>query len=47
MTLALGGGNELVAIDLRQALDDLGRVVGTVVTDDVLDRIFQRFCIGK
>jgi len=45
--LSLGGGDELIAVDLRQALDDLGRVVGAVVTDDILDRIFQRFCIGK
>lgn len=46
-TLMLGGGDELVAIDLRQAVDDLGHVIGAVVNDDVLDRIFQRFCIGK
>ncbi|MBX6314691.1 MAG: tRNA modification GTPase, partial [Isosphaeraceae bacterium] len=46
-TLRLGGGEELVAIDLRQAVDELGKVVGAVVSDDILDRIFQRFCIGK
>ncbi len=46
-TLRLSGGDELVAIDLRQALDELGKVVGAVVTDDILDRIFRRFCIGK
>jgi tRNA modification GTPase len=46
-TLVQGGGDELVAIDLRQALDELGKVVGAVVTDDILDRIFSRFCIGK
>jgi tRNA modification GTPase len=46
-TLTLGGGDELVAIDLHQALDELGKVVGAVVTDDILDRIFRRFCIGK
>jgi tRNA modification GTPase len=46
-TLLRGGGDELVAIDLRQALDELGKVVGAVVTDDILDRIFSRFCIGK
>ncbi len=46
-TLALDGGDELVAIDLRQSLDELGKVVGEVVTDDILDRIFGRFCIGK
>jgi len=27
--------------------NDLGQVVGAVVTDDLLDRIFRRFCIGK
>ncbi|WP_435017591.1 tRNA modification GTPase [Tundrisphaera sp. TA3] len=42
-----GAGDELVAVDIRQAIDDLGRVVGAVVTDDLLDRIFRRFCIGK
>ncbi len=46
-TLRAGGGEELVALDLRLALDELGKVVGAVVTDDILDRIFQRFCIGK
>jgi tRNA modification GTPase len=42
-----GAGDELVAFDLRAAVDELGKVVGAVVTDDVLDRIFRRFCIGK
>jgi len=45
--VALGAGDELVAVDLRQAVDDLGKVVGAVITDDVLDRIFRRFCVGK
>jgi tRNA modification GTPase len=39
--------DELIAAELRLALDDLGEVAGTVYTDDVLDRIFSRFCIGK
>lgn len=42
-----GGGEELVAVELRHALDELGKVVGAVYTDDILDRIFSRFCIGK
>ncbi len=46
-TLLQSGGDELVAFDLRLAVDELGKVVGAVVTDDVLDRIFRRFCIGK
>ena len=43
----LGGGEELVAAELRGALHSLGQVVGTVYTDDILDRIFGQFCIGK
>jgi tRNA modification GTPase len=46
-TLTRGGGDELVAIDLRLAVDELGKIVGVEVTDDILDRIFRRFCIGK
>lgn len=45
--LARVGGDELVAAEVRVALEELGRVVGAVYTDDVLDRIFSRFCIGK
>jgi tRNA modification GTPase len=41
------GGNELVAAELRIALAELGKVVGAVYTDDLLDRIFRTFCIGK
>jgi tRNA modification GTPase len=40
-------GEELVAAEIRAALDELGRVVGSVYTEDLLDRIFSRFCIGK
>jgi tRNA modification GTPase len=46
-TLLQAGGDELVAADLHLAIDELGRVVGAVVTEDILDRIFRRFCIGK
>jgi tRNA modification GTPase len=40
-------GEELVAAEVRLALDEIGQVVGTVYTDDVLDRVFSRFCVGK
>jgi tRNA modification GTPase len=40
-------GDEFVAFDLRLAVEELGTVVGAVVTDDILDRIFRRFCVGK
>lgn len=38
---------ELLALELRLALDELGAMAGAVYTDDLLDRIFSRFCIGK
>jgi len=38
---------ELVAIDLKDALDALGEVIGVTTTEDILDQIFDRFCIGK
>jgi tRNA modification GTPase len=38
---------EIVAAELRAALDQLGEMVGAVYTEDLLDRIFSRFCIGK
>lgn len=42
-----GAGDELIAVDLRAGLDHLGMICGAVYTDDLLDRIFSRFCIGK
>jgi tRNA modification GTPase len=45
--VAAGLGEELIAVEIRAALDELGRVVGAVYSDDVLDVIFSRFCIGK
>ena len=41
------GGEELIALEIRAGLQEVGQVVGTVYTDDILDRIFQQFCIGK
>ncbi len=40
-------GLEITAIDLRDAINALGDVVGKTVTDDLLDVIFSQFCIGK
>lgn len=38
---------EVLALELREALHQLGEMIGAVYTDDLLDRIFSRFCIGK
>ena len=44
---AVDAGDELVAAELRAAVDALGEVLGVVYHDDLLGRIFSRFCIGK
>ena len=38
---------ELVAIDLRIAVNAVGEIVGKTATEDLLDSIFSQFCIGK
>ena len=44
---SLGFSDDLVIIELREVLEHLGHIVGAVYTDDVLDRVFSKFCIGK
>ena len=41
------GPHECIALDLRAAVDSLGEILGTVATEDVLNEIFSKFCIGK
>lgn len=38
---------ELLASEIRTALDALGIIVGAIYTEDILDSIFSRFCVGK
>ena len=38
---------DLIAVDLRMSLDGLGDIVGKTTTEDILDRIFSQFCVGK
>jgi len=42
-----GGGEELIAEELRSAATALGRLTGRVDVEDILDVIFRDFCIGK
>jgi tRNA modification GTPase len=45
--LATGITADFVAMDIRQAMYDLGTITGDISTDDLLGNIFSKFCIGK
>ncbi len=38
---------EIVAVEMRDALENIGEIIGAVTTEDILNRIFSEFCIGK
>jgi len=38
---------ELIAIELKEALDSIGEITGEIITDDILDKVFSQFCVGK
>lgn len=42
-----GMTGDFLSVDLRAALNELGTITGEITTEDVLDSIFSRFCIGK
>jgi len=42
-----GVSGDFIALDIRQALHHLSSITGSISTDDLLDSIFTRFCIGK
>lgn len=45
--LEQGTSLEIIAFEIRSGLDVLGEMVGETTTEDVLNRIFEQFCIGK
>ncbi|MBN1384871.1 MAG: tRNA uridine-5-carboxymethylaminomethyl(34) synthesis GTPase MnmE [Elusimicrobia bacterium] len=42
-----GASEEFIALDLRAALNCLGEITGEVPTEEILNRIFSNFCVGK
>jgi tRNA modification GTPase len=46
-SIARGMPDDFITIDLNAALDALGDIVGKVVYEDLMDRVFSQFCIGK
>lgn len=45
--IAAQTGHEWAASEIRLALSAIGEITGEIYTDDILDRVFSRFCIGK
>ena len=45
--LAAAQPPDIVAVAVQDALDGIGVVTGAVTSEDVLDRVFSRFCLGK
>jgi tRNA modification GTPase len=45
--LKTGVSPEFLTLESRQALGELGKIVGADVTEDILSAIFSKFCIGK
>jgi len=45
--LESGVTGDFLAMDIRQSLHHLGEITGEITTDDLLDNIFSKFCIGK
>jgi tRNA modification GTPase len=46
-SLRQGLTNDLIAVDLQECLDHLAAIVGETTTEDILDVIFEQFCLGK
>jgi tRNA modification GTPase len=46
-SLSMGAPPDIVAVDILVALDHVGEITGRTSPEDVLDRIFREFCIGK
>ena len=44
---SLDGTVDLTLVDLREAYDALGEITGKTATEDVVDAIFSKFCVGK
>lgn len=45
--MSCGITGDFLAMDIRQSLHYLGEITGTITTDDLLENIFSKFCIGK
>ncbi|MGA0254909.1 MAG: tRNA uridine-5-carboxymethylaminomethyl(34) synthesis GTPase MnmE [Rhodothermales bacterium] len=47
VVLISGGSGDMISADVRQVIEEIGAITGEVTNEDILDRIFSQFCIGK
>ena len=38
---------DIIAINIKEILENLGNITGEIVTEDIIDEIFAKFCLGK
>ena len=38
---------DIIAVFLKEILENLGEITGEIVTDDIISEIFSKFCLGK
>jgi tRNA modification GTPase len=46
-SLKNGKSEEFIAVDLRAAIESIGEIIGLITTEEILNNIFSKFCIGK
>ena len=47
ISLRSGASNEFVAMDVRSATEAVGEITGEVTTEEILNSVFSKFCVGK
>ena len=45
--LKLGQGMDIISAEVRYAADELAAIIGETSNEDILERIFRDFCVGK
>lgn len=38
---------DIISIDIKEAIDSLGEILGESISDDILEKVFKKFCVGK
>lgn len=46
-TIDMGYPLDLVSVDIKEALDSLSEITGEITSEDILDKVFSNFCVGK